>query len=410
MKIALITNYTPTIDNYNGPSSLCFYLLLGLSNSNEIKVFTTNSNKVPKTIIQEAEKKIGIKYVYLIRNIWQRLLLSKKTGFLFTPYLGNKYKNYTSRYCLSRSALKSIKSFAPDIVVVYPYQLIRVVRQLSEYHPIVVGPDCHLLGMLRFLKDEFVYSKELQLKYIKDLRGAIKLEQDLAKLNCLVAMVGKEDSNVFNCVTHSKKSFFVPHPHYGLKEKKISFDHAKLNVLITGGYDYATYTDMNKFCSALKSDFLLRENYIFTFIGKSWGPIAQELSSVCDVVHKEWVEDYGAEIIKHDIQIIPISNGVGTKGKTLDAMANGLLCIGSRYAMENVACEDGKSCLIYKDATEIVEILKQINANREKYVQIAERGRLNVRKFHSPELCCKILLKYYFLENGDYEIDKYLEC
>lgn len=410
MKILLVTDYLPTIDNYKGPSSLCFYLLQNLVETHDVRVVTTNSNKVPDHLIKKAENRLGIKYEICLRSLWMKLIISKYTGFLFNFILGNKYKYYPARYKLGRKKIKDIDLYNPDLVLIYPYQLIRVVAQLSKYRPIVIGPDSQVLGVFRTLVDSYVYSKGIQYNYSERVSCRIKLEHDLVKNNCIVGLVGKEDSKVFNICTNSNKSFFFPHPHYGIKEKRICFDHPRLRVIITGGDDYATYTDIRKFCAVMKSEFDLRECFLFTFIGKSWNPIVRELYGVCDVEQKDWVDDYGEEIIKHDIQIVPISNGLGTKGKTLDAMANGLLCIGSRYAMENVACEDGKSCVIYKDATEIVEILRHINANREKFVQIAEQGRLNVRKYHSPELCSKILLKQYFSEKDNFDKDKYLGC
>lgn len=395
MKILLITDYLPTINNFKGPSSLCFYLIKELAKTNEVKVITTNSNKVPTYLIQKAEQKIGIKYDVYTRNIWMKLIISKYTGFLFSLFYGNKYNYYPSRYKLSRRIMKKIDFYSPNMVIIYPYELINVVKQLSKYHPIVIGPDCQVLGILRSLRDSFVYSKNLQYKYSKAMSARIRLENDLSQMEISLALVGKEDSVQYNICTKSDKSFFLPHPHFDVKEKQISFEHAKLKVVITGAYDYATYSDINKICIVLKSAVELKNDFIFTFIGNSWKPIVDELKDFCNIVHIPWVEDYSKEIIKHDIQIVPISQGLGTKGKTLDAMANGLLCIGSYYAMENVACENGKNCIIYKDAFEIVEILKNISNNRDQYVKIAEQGRIAVRKYHSPELCSKILLNTY---------------
>ena len=50
--------------------------------------------------------------------------------------------------------------------------------------------------------------------------------------------------------------------------------------------------------------------------------------------HIKFAPDYIEEICKHDIQVTPICIGTGTKGKVLDAIANGLLVIGSWYALE----------------------------------------------------------------------------
>ena len=91
----------------------------------------------------------------------------------------------------------------------------------------------------------------------------------------------------------------------------------------------------------------LKKNYTITFLGKGWERHVKDLrSSGYEVNHIKFAPNYIEEINKHDIQITPISIGTGTKGKVLDAVANGLLVIGSWYALENIANSKTKiSCL-----------------------------------------------------------------
>lgn len=394
MKILLITDFLPTIDNYRGPSSLCFYLLKSMNTNHNIKVITTNANKVPVELVKKAEEDLGIKYDIIPRNFWMKLITSSKTGALFTPIFGNSY-GYLSRYSLSLNIMKEIDEYNPDIIYIYPYHLIKVAEQMCpKYKTVVIGPDCSVLGALRRMSDNYVYDKNeyetLSQSYLK----RIKIENKLASLNCYVALVGRADCEMFNIVTNSKKAFFLPHPHYGLRSKTIDFRSGKIKIVITGGYDSFTHSDVNKMVEALMNHPDSTLDCEFTFLGKSWKPIVDLLKNHCKVSFKEWVENYDDEIIKYDAQIIPISYGVGTKGKVLDAMANGLLCIGSKYAMENIACKNEENCLIYHSSREIPSILKKICYEREKYMMIAEKGRECVRKYHSPSLCADILLKY----------------
>ena len=92
--------------------------------------------------------------------------------------------------------------------------------------------------------------------------------------------------------------------------------------------------------------------------------------------------DYIEEVRKHDIQITPISIGTGTKGKVLDALANGLLVIGSWYAMENIAVVNGVSCVVYDSPADMPGILSDIVDNREKYEEMARKGREAVLREH----------------------------
>jgi UDP-N-acetyl-D-mannosaminuronate dehydrogenase len=63
-----------------------------------------------------------------------------------------------------------------------------------------------------------------------------------------------------------------------------------------------------------------------TFLGKGWDFAVTQLRNVgYDSQRLGFVDVYLDEIIKYDIQLTPISVGTGTKGKVLDALANGLM-------------------------------------------------------------------------------------
>lgn len=402
MKILLITEHLPTVDNYRGPSSLGFYLLKPLMKEHEIKVITTNSNKVPSNLILKAEKSLGIKYHIIPRNLWTKFLVSHKTGFLFTPFLGNKY-GYLSRYTLPSRALNIVKEYQPDLVLIYPFYLTSVVEQLKDYKIGVIGPDCAVQTINRFLSDDYAYISNRVNEWLSTFMNQLNIERKLAQLGKPVFLVGQSDANFFNMATQSKVAHFLPHPHFGVQSKEIKFSQDKLSVIISGAYDSATYTDATLMVESLMENGDKVKNYSFTFLGKSWKSLVDKLNSFCDVKYIDWVEDYCEELLKHDIQIVPISFGSGTKGKVLDAMAHGLLCIGSYYAMENIACKQKETCLIYESATEIPDILEDIFKNRLHYMEVAEKGRQYILKYHNPAFCSKVLLDTCF--NGQCKYD-----
>ena len=68
--------------------------------------------------------------------------------------------------------------------------------------------------------------------------------------------------------------------------------------------------------------------------------------------------------------LTPIAIGTGTKGKVLDALANGLLVVGTPYALENIAVENGVSCVEYHSTKELFSTLVDIPYNVQKYEQI----------------------------------------
>lgn len=390
MKILLFTDFCPTVDNYRGPSSLCLYLMKELAKRNEVKIITTNANKVPDKMIKEAEKELGLTMCITPRNLMYKLLVSRKTGALFTPFLGNKY-GYLSRYDLTRSQLKKIENFNPDIVVIYPYHLIRVVKQLKKYKTCVIGPDCSVLGRLRMLADGYVYQNHTEKSVIKEITKCLNIERSLAKNADMIALVGRRDTEVFNQCTMSSKARFMPHPHYSYEENAPDFSSSILRVVITGGYDSACKTDIDKMIAALQNAPDCLQNYHFTFIGKTWREVVEKLKDIMSVEYKTWVDDYNAELITHDIQLVPISYGVGTKGKVLQAMTNGLLCIGSYYAMENVAGRSGEEFMMYSDISELPDILNSIIANKDLYEELAEKGRKKSLEYHTAAIGAKMI-------------------
>ena len=101
------------------------------------------------------------------------------------------------------------------------------------------------------------------------------------------------------------------------------------------------------------------------------------------------VDNYIETIIQYDIQITLLSAGAGTKGKVLDALANGLLVIGSEIALENIAVRHNDSCLRYRHIDEIVTMLELIPFQWHRYEEIACKGMLQVRTYHSPQRISK---------------------
>ena len=139
-----------------------------------------------------------------------------------------------------------------------------------------------------------------------------------------------------------------------------------------------------------------KEHYELTILGKGWSAKVNKLRKFGYEANLiEFAPDYIEEIVKHDIQINPLSVGTGTKGKVLDALANGLLVIGTPYAMENIAVENNKSCVIYKDTTQLISVLKDIPYERTKYEAIAIEGRKCVLAAHDREKISKELFGFF---------------
>ena len=107
--------------------------------------------------------------------------------------------------------------------------------------------------------------------------------------------------------------------------------------------------------------------------------------------HISYVADYIDELQKYDIQINAIDVGTGTKGKVLDGIANGLLIIGTPYALENISVQNGESCVVVSNGGEFIQSLLAIKDNVSFYERIAKKGREMVISKHDTTTVAKEL-------------------
>lgn len=389
MKIVFITDYTPTMDNFNGPSALGFHLLKELKKNNELFIYSTNSNKVPEKYISKAKEYLGSHFKITPRSFLMRLFIYSKTYRLFSLFF-SKDMPAVARYKLPSRIHKEITRLKPDLVIIYPIHLVRVMKQMNKFKTMVIGPDCFMLHHLRAIADSYATNNPCYFyNTVKGIKTEAYVEREAARLVDYIALVGQTDCILFQKITGSRKSFFLPHPHFTLTEKEINLNKPVLKVVITGAFNQYTYSDALAMMKSLKNNSDKLKNFHFTFIGRNWDAIVNELKQILYVEHKTWVDNYIEEIKNHDIQILPISVGSGTKGKALDALATGLLCIGSCYAFENIAVTPDESCIIYKSATEIPQILVDIKMHSTKYEQIARNGKNSVRHYHDATAIVK---------------------
>lgn len=220
-------------------------------------------------------------------------------------------------------------------------------------------------------------------------------------------LVGEEDKNFLLEINPKLNAQFIRHPRYEVRSlspdpspegKGRRFHQPKIKVLIAGRYDLYMKQEadllVEQICNVHVNDNVnyLPKNYVFTFLGKGWERHVESMRQAgYEVEHIAFAPDYIEEICKHDIQITPIAIGTGTKGKVLDALANGLLVIGTPYAMENIAVENGKSCIVYQKPEEVIKILLGIPKNIQKYEEMAAEGQRQVLKHHDRKLIAEQL-------------------
>lgn len=388
MKVVFITPVTPYKENMGGPSGHPYHLMVERPKDMDITVYSYNQNGLSAETIAEVEKELNVKIQLLAKPKWMTWLFKLHLSFLrlFMKYPINYYHR------LSTQTIEEINNIHPDLVWVYSQEYSGILKQLKEYNRLHTVPDCYSLHFYRRLALRSTMASKMEYwKILTNYRKHYRMEQEYdSSDNIVYHLVGEADRDFLLNINPSLNAHFIRHPRYEIAEpqKTITFGQPKIKLLIAGRYDFYMKEKADEMVDALAKaqQFTLRENYILTFLGKGWeGHVKTLKDAGYEVEHITFAPDYVEEVRKHDIQITPIAIGTGTKGKVLDAIVNGLLVIGTNYALENIAVKDDVSCLEYNTQEELLAILSDIPRNREHYEQMAEQGRQAALKEHNRE-------------------------
>lgn len=377
MRIVLITQITPASENIRGTSALPYHLMVHRPADVDIVIYSFNGNQLSDTKIKEVEEELNVTIKLLSGPAWLtwmfRLRLLFVRLFLKYPILNYMW--------LSSKVIEEIKALQPDAIWVYGQEMSRVTKQFAGFKRVHTLPDCQSLYYYRMLGRRFVFKNWMMfwrnvIMYPKYLRmeGAYENTPTVR-----YHLVGEADAVSLRNVNRGIQANFLRHPHYHVAEpqKRIAFSKPKIRLLVAGQNNlYMKESAEEAFDMMLHEADKLKGYYEITFLGRGWESVVTRLKDVgYDVVQITFAPDYIEEIRKHDIQLTPIAVGTGTKGKVLDALANGLLVVGTPFGLENIAVEDGVSCVEYHSNKELLFTLVDIPHNVERYEQMAEKGR-----------------------------------
>lgn len=385
MKIALITNMTPAADNVRGTSALPFHLLVHRPKDVEVDVYSLDYNLLSPEMIKETEERLNVKVIILPRPKLIDWFLKYKVGLLCRLFMRYPIHNYAR---LTESQVAEIKSKGYGGIWIYGEEMSRVSKQFSSYNRCHLLPDCTSMFFYRMMSRRFVFgSFSMLFKNFLFYRKFLRMESEFdTSNNVKYFLVGEDDADFLRNISPEINAFFLRHPHYDVNaDSNVSFcPDRKIRLLIAGRNDYYMQQDVELAVHALCENTDLANNYEITFLGKGWDEHFNKLLSIgYEVHHIAFAPDYKSEICRHDVQLTPVCIGTGTKGKVLDALANGLLVVGSSYAFENIAVRDGESCLMYDTPQQIIDILRKVASAPQCYVDVANAGREAVLREHS---------------------------
>lgn len=393
MRLTLISLSTPTFNNCRAASALPYHLISSVkkSFSASINVYSYNINELDTTQIEQVENELNITIHLLDKPRWLKMMMTLHLIFL-RVFL--KYPLYS--YCrLPQKHIDAIKSTHSDVIWIYGEELANHSKYFEGSKCIVTMPDSESLYYYRMLRQPWATMNLLQImKYSFAYWQYKGLESHIRKENVIYHFVGKEDADFFKSMNGQANSLFMRHPLYAYNsEKTIKFHQPKIKLLFTGRYDFYCQHGSDDFLSELAKNCNILSSYFeITFLGKGWGVWNEKLHEVgFQSQHISFAPDYIAELQNHDIQVNAIDVGTGTKGKVLDGIANGLLIIGTPYALENISVKDGESCVMVSNGFDFIQSLYIIKNNVSLYESIAKKGQEKVLLEHNTKDIAKSL-------------------
>lgn len=394
MKIQLITLVTPTYNNVRAASALPYHLIKGYGRQAEFEIYSYNINNIDSKGITKTEKELDVKIHLLKKTWWIKWMLKFHMGIL-RIFLKYPYLSYLH---LSEDVVCEICDRHPDFIWIYGEELTGLSRLFKGHKCIVTMPDCESMFYYRMLKLNWNTDSVAKiLKYAFAYWQYRNMEKALFTSGVVYHFVGKEDADFFRNINPKAEITFLRHPLYAYDEtRKIAFHRPKIRLLFAGRYDfYCQHATDNLLHAFIKHKDELRSQYEITFLGNGWSKWNSLLGETgFSSQHINFVPDYIEELQKHDIQINAIDVGTGTKGKVLDAFANGLLVIGTQLALENIEI-DSNSAIQYSTIEELIVMLRDIPQNIDKYEQMVELGRKNVLMNHNKIVVSSQLFNKY---------------
>lgn len=390
-RIILISLSTPTYNNMRAASGLPYHLIRGAQEAFgedgvSFEVYSFNINHIDAEGIRKSEQGLNAKINLLPTPWWQQWMFRLHLLFLrvLLKYPLGAYLR------LPKGISEEIKAKKPDIVWFYGEELAGLAKPFSDMRTIVTMPDCESMYYHRLLRKRFATQRLSQiLRYAFAYWQYRSMERDHCLTDVTYHFVGKADREFFQEINPQAKAIFLRHPFYKVEggmrntENRLEF-HTPVRIVIPGRYDIYQKEAVDELLPMLCASNDLKPHYEITFMGKGWdAPAATLKASGWTVDIKTWVDDYAAELHQHDIALYPISVGTGTKGRVLDAFANGLLVIGTPFALENIAGEHEKSCLEYHRAEEAINALRMMLCDKKKLELLATEAQTKILRDHN---------------------------
>lgn len=395
--IALISLHTPTATNNGGASALPYHLILFRPKDVKLEVWSYNFNGCNEKQISETAKSLDVEIHIIPIPKWFKLLNSSLVRLLL-PRPALNYLN------LPKKSLREITDFlntdSQSGVWIYGEEIARLANKYNTKSIVVTTPDCEAMYYHRVLAMKGVpLRKSLIARYTLMYHRYAKMASSFpVEKNIKYHLVGKADTLFLRRLNPDIDAVFIPHPHYEISTSLHQDVHCgeRIKMLIAGRYDFTIAQAVDEAIDTLITlPSEIKSKFKITFLGKDWNKCCEILhQNGFDTKQKGFVEDYAAEVSSHHVQLTPIAVGTGTKGKVLDAFANGLMVIGTPLALENIDAKHGKECVEYSTSDELRIWICKLANDITLVNEIAHAGTNAILIRHSRE---KIAEQFFLL-------------
>lgn len=387
MQIALITLHTPTPANCRGASALPYHLLAFRPKDVHVEVWSFNLNGCTPEDIRYTESTLALTIHLVDKPQWFGLLAPAAVRLL----LPRPMLSYLRLPDAARREISAYLRPSGSALWIYGEDIAHLSRNFPSVPAVVTTPDCEAMYYHRLLSMQGIPLSKLSLARYTLMyhRYATMAARYPSGSSTTYHLVGQQDALFLKRLNPGAKTVFIPHPHYDVTphaHKEVSSGEP-VRLLIAGRYDLTMAQAVDEAIDAMMSlPSQTIKKYKVTFLGKGWDQCCTSLRSAgFDTVVKGFVEDYAAEVTSHHIQLTPITVGTGTKGKVLDAFANGLMVIGTPLALENIAVAYVLECACYTDGLQLAQWLSRLADNPAMINSIARAGNAAVLREHSRQ-------------------------
>lgn len=383
-KVAVVSAFQPLRDNRGGPTGLPYQILKHAPEDCAVALYhfdwppASNAQRekddpLALASVTQIPFPSGLPRRYYFRRAWLRGLPTS-----------------VGQFPENREIIARINAMQPDLVWLYPCWLLDWLPGLRCRNVVVTGPDSVALHSERAIRHGGWRGFDELTAEWRQFRRNIALERRWGGTRARVHLVGEADVAQFRAPSaRPEQCRFLPYSYsdYVPLRTPLGAESGKTRILITGGGRTIYVGDaLTRLADALgKAAPLLAEFYEFSLLGTGYEAFAGALRDTGYTVQQaDWVESYAQTLASAQIQIFPIAVGTGTKGKVLNALATGLLGIGTPFAFENIAVSPGEDCLLYRDAEMVPLFLEAVLRDKPFYKEMAARGADKVRQHHSP--------------------------